>query len=45
MSVGRRDEATGLGGKVAGFTILGLLVLLGAAYVGIALFTPKRRAS
>ncbi len=39
--MGRRDEATGLGGKVAGFTILGLLVLLGGAYVGIALYAGE----
>ena len=39
--MGRRDEAPGLGGKVAGFTILGLLVLLGAAYVGIALYAGE----
>ena len=39
--MGRRDGASGLGGKVAGFTILGLLVLLGGAYVGIALYAGE----
>jgi len=46
--VAGRDGASGLGGKVAGFTILALLVLLGAAYVGIAFYagdTAPRNAA